>query len=90
MKYLLGRLNIGELTTATAHCATDDWEFHPHYTEGRCPICGWQGQGWPKPVPPWAVALEHVQWDFVGLFVLSAVLLSLGILMARATGILPH
>jgi len=90
MSYLLSRLNLGAETAVTAHCSTDNWEFHPLYTDGHCPICGWQAPGWPKPVPAWAAALEQLQWDFVGLFGLFALLLVAGYLMAVATGILPH
>ncbi|MGI8609560.1 MAG: hypothetical protein ACR2MY_10100 [Candidatus Dormibacteria bacterium] len=88
MSYLLNRLNLGPETQLTAHCTTDNWDFRPLYTDGRCPICNWQPEGWPLPAPPWALALERMQWDFVGLFGLLAVLVVLGYLMAVGTGIL--
>jgi hypothetical protein len=28
-----------------AICPIDDWAFTPRYTEGRCPLCGWQAPG---------------------------------------------
>ncbi len=26
----------------TCRCEVDDWEFHPRYTDGACPLCGWR------------------------------------------------
>ena len=30
---------------AQAICPVDSWAFRPRYTEGHCPICGWQPPG---------------------------------------------
>ncbi|MFN2466446.1 MAG: hypothetical protein ABR598_09310 [Candidatus Dormibacteria bacterium] len=86
MTYLLDWLNIGPSRTLTVHCKADDWDFHPLYTHGECPICGWQPEGWPRPVPAWAAQLQGLQWDFVGLLGLFALLLALGYLVASAAG----
>ena len=28
-----------------AHCEFDDWDFAPRYTDGACPLCGWEPDG---------------------------------------------
>jgi hypothetical protein len=30
---------------ARAICPVDSWPFRPRYTEGRCPLCGWEPPG---------------------------------------------
>jgi hypothetical protein len=30
---------------AQAICPVDSWAFRPAYTEGHCPICGWEPPG---------------------------------------------
>ena len=30
---------------AQAICPADSWAFRPAYTDGHCPICGWQPPG---------------------------------------------
>lgn len=66
----------------TAHCELDDWEFDPRYTDGACPICGWQAEGVLKPKPDWLVQLEALPWDLISLGVLGAVLLVLAVIVA--------
>ena len=71
------------------HCELDDWDFDARYTGGVCPICGWAPEGGAAPpLPAWLQPLQRVQWDFVGLVVLAATLLALGILVAQAAHLL--
>jgi len=30
---------------AKAICPVDSWAFRPRYTDGRCPLCGWEAPG---------------------------------------------
>jgi hypothetical protein len=30
---------------AKAICPVDSWAFRPRYTDGRCPLCGWEPPG---------------------------------------------
>lgn len=66
------------------HCELDDWDFDARLTDGVCPICGWAPEGALQPLPPWAQQLQRIQWDFVGLLILAAFLLVMGILVAQA------
>ena len=67
-------------------CELDDWSFDPRYTDGICPICGWRPDAAVYSVPAWRVALGKVEWDLVGLFVLFAVLVFWGVVVAHAAG----
>jgi hypothetical protein len=79
---------LGQQRLARAHCDLDDWDFDPRYTEGVCPICGWQPEGAAAtPRPQWLAWTEKVQWDIVGLMVLAVVLLVMAVLVGRAAGI---
>jgi hypothetical protein len=47
------RLGGGDEIRAT--CPVDDWTFAPRYTDGVCPLCGYQPPGvdataWPEPI----------------------------------------
>jgi hypothetical protein len=69
------------------HCDLDDWDFDPRYTSGECPICGWRPpEGTVAEQPKWLTWLDRVQWDFVGLIGLAALLLVLGFLVGSAAG----
>ena len=67
------------------HCELDDWTFDPRYTDGRCPICGWQPAGAPA-APAWLAAARKFEWELTGLFVLLIVLAVLGMVVATAAG----
>jgi hypothetical protein len=67
-------------------CELDRWSFDPRYTDGRCPICGWQPEGAPK-APAWLTLGRRVEWELVGLVALLVVLVVLGVVVARAAGI---
>lgn len=66
-------------------CEVDRWSFDPRYTEGRCPICGWQPDGAPS-APAWLTLARRVEWELLGLIVLFIVLVVLGLIVARAAG----
>ena len=72
-----------------AYCEADRWTFDPRYTQGRCPICGWEPQGAPN-APAWLALVNRVDWDIVGLFFLADLLVLFGLIVANAAGLLPH
>lgn len=71
-----------------AYCEADRWSFDPRYTQGRCPICGWAPEGAPR-APRWLALANRVDWDIVGLLLLTDVLVLVGLIVANATGLLP-
>jgi hypothetical protein len=71
-----------------AYCEADSWSFDPRYTQGRCPICGWQPEGAPD-APAWLALVKRLDWEILGLFLLVDVLFLLGLVVANAAGLLP-
>jgi hypothetical protein len=69
-------------------CELDRWRFDSRYTQGRCPICGWKPEGAPA-VPRWMAIANRVDWQLLGLFLLADVFIVLGLVVARAAGLLP-
>jgi len=72
-----------------AFCEADQWSFDPRYTQGRCPICGWQPAG-AAAAPAWLALANRLDWDMIGLFVFADVLILLGLVVANAAGLIPH
>jgi hypothetical protein len=68
-------------------CEHDVWTFDPRYTQGCCPICGWAPEGAPN-APRWLAIVNRVDWQTVGLFLLADVFVLLGLVVARAAGLL--
>ena len=83
----LTRLRRTGRVTAGAYCELDRFEFDPRYTLGRCPICGWAPDGAPA-YPGWMRLARRIDWELFGLFLLADVLLILGLVVARAAGLL--
>ena len=71
----------------SAYCELDRWSFDPRYTQGRCPICGWAPDGAPTN-PRWLALANRVDWELAGLLLLVDVLILLGLVVARASGLL--
>lgn len=67
------------------HCELDDWTFDPRYTDGRCPICGWQPPGAPA-APAWLAAARKFEWELTGLLAMLILLAVLGVVVAGAAG----
>src|SRR5581483_8169025 len=66
------------------YCDVDDWWFAPRFTDGRCPICGWQPEG-VRAEPPMSIQLfRRVDWDLAGLVLLAAVLVAIGAAVEHA------
>jgi len=84
----LPRSGLRVRRSVRAHCEADRWTFDPRYTQGRCPICGWQPEGAPH-APGWLALVNRVDWDIVGLFFLADVLVLLGLVVANAAGLFP-
>ena len=67
-----------------AICPVDSWAFRPRYTEGHCPLCGWE--------PPGAVVqlpltrrLDSFSWMVLAVLLVSVVMaVVVGIMYARA------
>lgn len=74
--------------TASCHCELDDWDFDPRYTEGVCPICGWQPEA-AAPAPRWLLLSRRVPWDLVLLLAVLFVAVFLGMIVAEAAGLVP-
>ena len=72
-----------------AYCEADRWSFDPRYTQGRCPICGWQPEG-VAAAPAWLALANRLDWEMLGLLLFADVLVLLGLVVANATGLLPH
>jgi hypothetical protein len=83
----LPRLKRFSRPTKSAYCELDRFEFDPRYTLGRCPICGWAPAGAPV-YPNWMRLVRRIDWELFGLLLLADVLLILGLVVARAGGLL--
>lgn len=68
------------MTVTTSHCPVDDWDFDARYTDGACPLCGWQPAG--VSVGPPRFARIDWFWPLVG--VVAAVSVLMGILVVIA------
>jgi hypothetical protein len=71
---------------ARAYCELDKWAFDPRYTQGRCPICGWVPHG-ARAYPAWMALARRVDWDLLALFLFADLLVLLGLVVARAGGL---
>ena len=59
---------------AHAICPVDDWAFTPLYTDGTCPLCGWNPPGYTHRAP----ALSRLDWYWaamLGIVAVSAIML---------------
>ena len=81
------RLRRSGRAATSAYCELDRFEFDPRYTLGRCPICGWAPDGAPV-YPVWMRLVRRIDWELFGLFLLVDVLVILGLVVARAGGLL--
>lgn len=85
----LPRLQRIQPKPVRAYCETDGWSFDPRYTQGRCPICGWQPEG-VAAAPAWLALANRLDWQMLGLLLFADVLVLLGLLVANAAGLIPH
>jgi hypothetical protein len=85
----LPRLRGIEPKPARAYCEADRWSFDPRYTQGRCPICGWQPEA-VATAPAWLAIANRLDWEMLGLLLFADVLVLLGLVVANAAGLLPH
>ena len=83
----LKRLGRPRPAAERAYCEQDRWSFDPRYTLGRCPICGWAPDG-AATYPRWMSLLRRVDWELFGLLMLADILIILGLVVARAGGLL--
>ncbi len=71
---------LGTAEGPSARCPVDDWEFHPRFTGGVCPLCGWKPEG--VVVEP--AILERADWFLVAFVVLVLASVVMAVLVARA------
>jgi hypothetical protein len=83
----LPRLKRTRRPAGRAYCELDKWAFDPRYTQGRCPICGWAPEG-ARLYPTWMALANRIDWELFGLFLLADVLILLGVVVARAAGLI--
>ena len=64
----------------TARCPIDEWTFTPRYTDGVCPLCGWQPEGRLAILP----LSRRIDWFMPALaaLLLSSVLMLILVLLA--------
>ena len=83
---MIAQLRLRRLPrTARAYCELDHWSFDPRYTNGRCPICGWEAPGAPS-APAWLMVARRVDWQLFGLLALAILLVVIGLIVAQAAG----
>jgi hypothetical protein len=70
----------GMSTVTRVHCEFDDWDFAPQFTDGVCPLCGWQPEGF-EADPPLS---QRIDWFMIMLVVVVLASLLMGILVLRA------
>ena len=63
-----------------AICPVDSWPFRPRYTEGHCPLCGWE--------PPGAVVQLPFSRRVDGFTWMLATVLLVSVLMAVLVGVM--
>lgn len=61
-------------------CPTDSWPFRPAYTEGRCPLCGWEAPGTVVRLPL-SRRIDSFAWMALSLIALSVVMLVLVVVL---------
>jgi hypothetical protein len=69
---------------AKAICPVDAWAFRPQYTEGRCPLCGWEAPGVVVRLPV-SRRIDFFGWMALGMILLSvAMAVIVAVIYARA------
>jgi hypothetical protein len=63
-----------------AICPVDSWPFRPRYTEGRCPLCGWEAPGAVVRLPL-SRRLDSFSWMALSLIGLSVLMLILVVVL---------
>ena len=65
-------------------CPIDSWPFRPRYTDGRCPLCGWEPPGTVVRLPL-SRRVDTFGWMALGLVMMSIVMAVLvAVMYARA------
>ena len=59
---------------ALAVCPTDSWAFRPQYTDGHCPLCGWEPPGTIVRLPL-SRRVDTFGWMLIALVAVSIVML---------------
>jgi hypothetical protein len=69
---------------ARAICPTDHWAFRPRYTDGRCPLCGWEPPGVIVRLPM-SRRIDTFGWMSMALGAVSLIMLLLVLLIYMRT-----
>jgi hypothetical protein len=67
-----------------AICPVDSWTFTPLYTKGKCPLCGWQPEGYVY-APPFLAPYERY-WGALGGILATSVLMCIVVVVAYTQG----
>ena len=59
---------------ASAICPVDSWAFRPRYTDGRCPLCGWEPPGTVVRLPL-SRRVDTFGWTTIALGLVSVLML---------------
>ena len=81
---LAARREARESREAHVICPVDSWPFRPRYTEGRCPICGWEPPGAVVALPL-SRRIDAFGWLVISLLALSLAMLALIITLYTRT-----
>jgi hypothetical protein len=65
---------------ARAICPNDKWAFTPLYTDGACPLCGWEPEGYRYARPP--LSRYDRYWGALGAIAAVSVAMLLVVLFA--------
>lgn len=65
---------------AKAICPVDSWAFRPRYTDGHCPLCGWEPPGVVVRLPL-SQRVDTFGWATVAMVVVSVMMLALIVLV---------
>ena len=69
---------------ARAICPTDSWAFRPRYTDGRCPLCGWEPPGVIVRLPL-SRQIDAFAWTTIALALVSVLMLVVVLLVYTRT-----
>jgi hypothetical protein len=61
-------------------CPVDSWPFRARYTDGRCPLCGWEAPGAVVSLPL-SRRIDSFSWMALSLIAVSAVMLVLVVVL---------
>jgi len=67
------------------HCPLDDWDYAPYFTDGRCPLCGYEAPGTAALVGPIGESVDWF-WPLAGTLMAVSVLMAVLVVIAYNKG----